>query len=232
MGKIKFGRVLIPAILGALSLVAMFAVSAQAASPEFQISLKPALLATVTGSLLAGFLLVAGRNLKLNCTGGKLEEKGEGTGITEITNEKHGLAVIAFEGCTALNHKTGAELPCTLVKQPLAITLAKPILIGGTEPGILFEPDATSKEGEKGRFVTVEFVGGGECPLPESNPVTGEAVALIDNNDTKEVLLLFSEAIQKAASAVLKFGGFEAFVNTTAHLTLTGTHTGLSFGVA
>jgi hypothetical protein len=230
MGKIKFGRVLIPSILGALSLAAMVAVSAQAA--EFQISLKPALLATITGNVLAGSLLVKGRNLKLNCTGGEIEEKSAEGELSEITNATHALVVIQFQGCTALNHKTGAELPCTLVKQPLAIALVKPISLGAGDPGVLFEPDKESKEGAKGQFTTLSFVGGGECPLPENNPVTGTFAALIDNNDTKEVLLLFNEAIQKAAGAKSSFGGFEAFVNVTAHLTLTGAHAGLSFGVA
>jgi hypothetical protein len=239
MSNIKLGRILVLAILSALSLTAIFSAGSASAATEpgtfFIVNAKgelTILLSTITGAVLAGYLLVAGRNLKLNCTGGEVEAEGEGGAKSEITNATHALAVIIFKGCTALNHKTEAELPCK-VADILAITLALPVLIGpkaNNDLGVLFEPDKSSKEGAEGKFVTVKL-SGETCPLPASNPVTGTVTALVDNNHTPEVLLLFSEAIQKASGDELLFGGFPSYINTTAHVTLTGEHLGLKFGV-
>jgi hypothetical protein len=238
MSNIKLGRFLILAILSALGLTAISAGSASAATEPgtfFIVNAKgelTILLSGITGTVLAPYLLVAGRNLKLGCTGGEVEPEGEGGAKSEITNATHALAVIIFKGCTTLNHKTNAELPCK-VADILVIALALPVLIGpkaNNDLGVLFEPDKTSKEGAEGRFATIKLTGE-TCPLPASNPVTGTVTALVDNNHTPEVLLLFSEAIQKESGDSILFGGFSAYLNGTAHITLTGEHLGLKFGV-
>lgn len=223
MGKIKFGRAFGLSILGVLSLMSLFAGGAQA--KEFQILLKPALLATFVGTQEGtGSLLVPGRNLTLNCTAGDVE-----TG-SEIISPTQALAKIQFLGCTALSHSTGAELPCT-VDNPLATAVALPVLHNG-ERFILFEPDPGTAEGAKGNFTTVLLLGE-LCPLPEVNPVKGTTAALIEplTNDTVKPLILFSPAISTLLGDALTYGGFASTITAKAELELTGAHVNEPFGI-
>ena len=236
MRNIKFGRILIVSLLSALSLTALMAVSAQAGF--FILNSKGEkviLLATIGGTGGAGYLLVLEKNLKLNCTSGEVEPENTTTHKkSEIIELNLALAVVKFEGCTALNDKTNGELPCT-VAPVLATTLAKPYLFDDKEksPGVLFEPD-------EGSNFTVVKMSGELCPLPPENPVTGQAVALVDYlpagaTDAVEPLLLFSDAIQllakESSGDILKFGVSESIINATVHVKLTGEHIGLKFGV-
>jgi hypothetical protein len=238
MGKIKFGRALGLSILGVLSMMAMFAVSAQAAEFQFEKFIEvtkkfekvAVLLATATGSQEgSGSLLVPGRNLKLTCTSGDVE-----TG-SEIINSKEGLAKITFLGCTALDLKTGTELPCT-VDNPKALAKLLPVIHAFKEkvneveielklPFVLAEPDG-------GTIFTTVLLLGEACPLPEENPVTGSVSAQATTNNSVIDLAVFSEAIQKLIGDKLLFGGFESFINASATLELTGVHAGFDWGVA
>ena len=217
MGKIKFGRVFGLSILGIVSMMAMFAVSAQAA--EFWVKEKGnVLLATATGAQEGeGILLVPGRNLTLKCAAGDVKEG------SEIKTASEGLAKILFLTCKAFSHKTGSAIPCEVLN-PEATAIISPVVHEGL-PYVLAKADGGTN------FTTV-VMHGELCPLPLESPVTGTLAAKVTTNGAVVDLIESSEAIQKLLGDVLKFGEFEAFVIAKATIELTGAHKGLNFGVA
>jgi hypothetical protein len=218
-------RALSLSLVGALSLLAFSAVSAQAG--KFKLT-DPAtgqtaeLLALITGEQIGeGLLLVPGRNLTIKCTGGNLEPGAE------IINGNEGLAKIEFTGCTTHEHKSPFGAIACKVDNPLATVKALPILHGG-ERYVLFEPDAPAT-----LFTTVILLDA-SCPLPEENPVHGTVLALLDNNDTAKPELLFKHvptSLEKSLGDVLKFGGFESTIEGTAYILAINAHKDFKIGI-
>jgi len=158
-----------------------------------------------------------------------------GTGTGEFHNDKDALATLTLSGCTAwqpvgLGQKHVTKVGCT-VKEPIVMkVLILPKKHEG-EPYILLEP-----QGGEATFTTY-FLEGPECPLTKENKITGSFVFLMHSEDAVEQLLLASEEIQKLfqTSATLgdhaKFGAFELYLDAHWTVKLTGSHTGLPFGV-
>jgi hypothetical protein len=147
-----------------------------------------------------GYLLVAARDLKIECTGGTVT-------AANVNNSTDAKATVTFTGCVANNH-AGTPLKDCLFKELETIkasALALPILHGG-QKYVLFEP----LEGEN--FTTVSFKEGTVCTLPLNNPVKGSVVAKVDALEGTVQTLLFNEAIQLLVGDVLKYG---ALANTS-----------------
>jgi hypothetical protein len=170
--------------------------------------------------------LVPGRGYDKLCKKGDIE--GEFKSDVEI------LGRAVFTECTiwenvalGLEHKV--KIPCT-VAEPVEYKKLR-ILPKKHEglPYLLFEED-----GEP--FTTLKL-SGPECPLPLSSVITGSFVAQVDNNNTAEPLLLFSEEIQKlfqvgAAGDHLKAGAFEMYIDANFKGRLTdAAHLGMKFAV-
>jgi hypothetical protein len=225
MGKIKLGRALGLSLLSALCLVAVFAASAQAGEAgTFFLKNKESKEVTFLevkgkGSQEGtGTLLVPGRNLTISCTTGTLSNA-----VLKTTTE--GTGEITFSGCSALNHKTGAALPCKVTEPIVASGKIKPFLHEKTKKYVTAEPKEVG-----GNFTVVELTGV-ECTLPVKNPVTGFVSAEVTTNDAVVDLITASEAFSKLVKDTLKFGGFEAFVNAKGTAELEGTHAGFKLGV-
>ncbi len=226
------------ALMAACSLMALFAVAAQAedltdgGSPGYFLVLELKSLvagAEFTGTSLHGILLIEAKNAYVLCPKGKIKGKG--------LNENEVLAEVTFEECKAFNDKTKAALgACPVEGEPsketiTATTIALARLHGG-ELFILFHPDA------KEEFAIIKF--GPECGIGVKVKILGLLAALVDNGleDLKEHLLLFSQAIQKLLGVKLFYGASEAFITganegeaATAHVTLTGKHLGCTWAV-
>jgi uncharacterized cupredoxin-like copper-binding protein len=233
MGKIKFGRAFGLSMLAALSLMAAFAVSAQATTDAGAYFLKnksgvevPFLLATVTGKLETGttaLLLSPGRNLTIHCSGLVVN-----SGALETTTLAHGE--VTFSSCTVKAHK-GEEIECT-VDQPI---VAKAEI----KPNLHLEKEKTTK-----LFVTAEplenlatgiftkiTLKGAFCPIAATYNITGKVSAEVTANDAVVNLITATEAFSKLVGDTLRFGAFEAFLIGKAELELTGAHVGFKFGV-
>jgi hypothetical protein len=225
MRKIKLGRALGLSLLSALCLVAVFAASAQAGEAgTFFLKNKESkevafLLVKGKGTQEGtGTLLIAGRNLALSCTTGTISN-------SELKTTTLATGEMTFSGCTALNHKTGAELPCTVTTPIVASFQVIPFLHEKTKKYVTAEPKEAG-----GNFTTIELTGA-ECTLPVKNPVTGKISAEVTTNDAVVDLFTASEAFSKLVKDTLKFGGFEGFINGKATGELEGVHLGYKFGV-
>jgi hypothetical protein len=211
-------------IFGALSLMAFTAVVAQAGI--FKINGTPAaqLLAKIQGAQETPVsILVPGRNLKVECTGVAILND------SAIENNTDGLAKKNFTNCVARNHKTGALLPCT-VSIGEVLTLFLPILHTALNPYILFEGDPIGEEKEKKEIGSGHLLGE-FCPLPEANAIAGAAVARVDNNNTLQPLLLFTQQIQELIGDQLLFGGFPAFIIGNITIEGVGNHLNKTIGI-
>jgi hypothetical protein len=226
MGKIKFGRALCLSILGVLSMMALFAVSAQATNLFLLEKAAAAAGSTFTGKQIGvGTLLVpTGTNLDINCA------KGEVEAGSSLLSDTVALAKVLYKECTALSHTTKEELKgCTV---PDILAIAKALPKSGADTFVLFEADGTLFK-EKEVFTTITL-SGELCALKGVYPVTGTVVALVDNNEKIEPELLFSETITKAYIAEkdeLKFGVNAAFIDGTVKVSYTGTDAGKLFGI-
>jgi hypothetical protein len=229
-------KALVLTMMAALGVMAFSAVGAQAALPgdssvgEFLINLAAvgALKASVTGSQLGnGYLLVATRDLKIECTG--LDVVG---GV--INSSTDAFVEVLFLGCLANNHKGEMLEGCEfkVLKDITADALVLPILHNG-ENFLLFEPLDNKVFPEPDVFTVVSFKPGIGCVLPLNNPVTGSVVAKVDQLEAEKPEILFSEAIQLLSGDVLQYGtaAQTSYVNGTADLELTGTHKGLKLGI-
>jgi hypothetical protein len=196
--------------------------SAPGTAGSFLVNLATALLATITGEQLGkGYLLVASRDLKIEC--GELEINSG-----KISNTTDGAAEVTFKKCVANNHK-GEPLKDCLFKELETIkasALVLPISHAG-QSYVLFEP-LTGTE-----FANVKFKPETTCTLPLNNPVTGSVVAKVDALDAVTQTILFNEAVQLLNGDVLKYGVLAntAYVNGHVDLKLSGAHTGQKLGV-
>jgi hypothetical protein len=215
-------------LFGLLALTALvvmaFASSAQALVPKFFVgsTLAPTTGTTIEGKQIGrGTLLIAGLNVEINC-----EESSE-VKKAKILNPEKADAEVLFKECTVLEHLPPlAELPChvsdvhtgnpSLLHVTVLEKSAKPIEFDGssTDLGVLFE----------GISVFINFLSGTGCPLPLKTEVKGAVCALIDNNETVEPTLLFSQAIQKLAGCEdkLLFGAQESFIVGSAKIFVPG----------
>ena len=224
------------ALMAACSLMALFAVAAQAeealsnggtAGTYTVLGLSSLVAgATLEGTGLAGILLIGSKNAYVSCTTGDV--KGKGLAANEV------LVEVTFLGCKAFTDTTKAELKaCPVLGEPgkeeiKAIGIALPKLHGG-ELFVLFE-------NEPGQlFAEIKF--GPECGIGVKVKISGSVVALVDNgNSTIDHLLTFSEPIQKlfqvgAAGDHLLYGAAESYITGEAHVHLTGIHTGCTWAV-
>jgi hypothetical protein len=220
-------KVLGLALLSAFGMMA-FAGGAQAqelpgasSAGTFLINLGSALLATVTGKQLGtGFLLVAARDLKIECSSFDIEE-----GKINTSTDAQGKVV--FLGCISKNHAGVTLADCQLkeLETIRASALILPILHGGLTY-VLFEPIPPATI-----FATPSYKAGTPCTLPLNNPVTGAVTALVKTLDAVVQPLLFSEAIQLLTGDKLAFGGFPAYINAEADVELTAPHAGQKLGI-
>lgn len=228
MRGMKHGiRILGLAVLALIATMVVGAGGAQGQLPgeskvgEFLVNLGPVLLVTATASQLGtGFLLVAGRDLKLECTSFDITA-GKLNSSTDAAIEA------VFLGCLAFSH-AGVHLKDCQLKELETIrasTLVLPILHGGLTYALLEPvPPATT-------FATITYKSGTACTLPLNNPVAGSITALIKTLDAVKQPILFSEAIQLLTGDKLAFGGFPAYLNAEADVELSGEHLGQKLGI-
>jgi hypothetical protein len=222
MSKRKHGLGLF-GLLALTALVVMaFASSAQALVPKFFVNgtLAPATGTPIEGISGKGTLIVPAINTEINCV------KDTATG--NILNVEKGDVKVLFEECTVLEITAPlAEISTCHVSdvhlgkpEKLHVTVlektGKPIEFDktATDVGVLFE----------GISVFVNFLKEMGCPLPMKTEVKGAVCALIDNNETVEPTLLFSEAIQKLEGCgdKLLYGANESFIIGSAKVFLPG----------
>ncbi len=228
------------ALMAACSLMAVFAVAAQAenlstggTAGSFSVLGSSALVAGATfgGTALHGILLIGTKNAYILCTEGHIT--GKGLSASEI------LVEVLYLGCEAFNDTTKALLAaCPIENKDIKATAIGKAKLHEGKPYILFE-----SEKEK-VFAEVKFTGG-ECGIGVTVKVSGSVVAEVDNlNAAADHLITFSEAIQKLfqVSGVgdkLLYGAAEAFIagpsaavpTTVAHVKLTGTHVNCTWAV-
>ena len=255
-GKYGAGLV-VAAALGVL----VFATSVQALTPEFLIAKKlPAagLDATFGAKQLGvGTLLIPALSTEINCAkftvaegliGSSTDAKGKLL-FEECTALELGGSLAELPGCEiVVNHEGGAQkhhitatgliLPAEL-KEEVEGSLPPALLIEKIEANVLTKPESG-------------------CLLPKTTTIKGELCLKIDNNDTKELLLLSSQLIQesckprktlegpeiltpvtkkeeeegKAFLDELKFGVNPAYVDADVDVFLKGAHEGLTLGVS
>ena len=210
------------AALGAMALAA----SAQAVTPEFLINKKAvgALKATFGAEQVGrGSLLVAGLNFEVNCEKFSVDEG-------EISSSTDAKIILLYTECTTLPVKAEALL------LPTELTNGKPAILAEKIKSLI----KLTKVGELTE----------ECFLPFDNTVKAELCLKVDSNNTAELGLLASQAIQgeckerKTLEALgeevesggvkdkLLYGGQEVFLDGEANVSLTGAHKGLNFGIS
>jgi hypothetical protein len=228
MRKIKLGRAFVLSILGVLSMMALFAVSAQA--DLFLLEKKAAAAGSTIGGTQVGVFtfLILVINLEINCTAGELEAG------SSLLSDTVALVKVFSKGCTALNHKTKAELSGCTVPDILAVENGLP-KVAAKEQWVLFEPDGT-KFKEKEVLTTITLTGEA-CALKGVYPITGSIVALVDGNESVKPELLFSSAISAAYAAATGEKDEYLFGPNATHLTgtfqvfYTGADAGKLFGI-
>jgi hypothetical protein len=242
-------KVLGLALAGALGLMAMVAVIAQAenlgnggVAGKFRVEGSTALavnttfagqLEALTGKTTVHMVLwVPEQRLVILCVSADTEEG-------KILGEEEALVKVKFLGCEIKLLVEGKEEPSGCKFKENALTLTTKILPkvhenqkeGVAELYLLFEGDPAGAALGEG-----EYVGEGCGALPEAH-ITGSAVALIKEGSTEQLtkLFTFSETIQLlfqernkenkfVAGDRLLFGGFDAYLEGNATLSLTGTH--------
>jgi len=156
------------------------------------------------------------------------------TALGEFDNQTDALVTATISGCTVwqpvslgIAHKT--PIPCT-VKEPIVATALAIPKLHEDKPYVLVQP--------QGEFFTTFFLEGGICPLFKENKLTGSFDLLVDNSDTTEPLLLFSEEIAKLFQPTastgdhLKFGAFEVYFDAHAGVKLSdAAHLGNTLGI-
>ncbi len=221
------------ALVAACSLMAMFAVAAQAenltdggkAGYFTVLSLKSLVAgAEVTGEQIgAGKLLIPSKNAYVECKKGKvINAKG--------LNENEVLGTVRFEECAAFNLKTGAALTaCPVLGEPSAKTIdGEGIILSrlhGEELFVLIHPD-----GEK-PLATIVF--GPECGIGVKVKVSGLLAGLVHEGSAEVPthLVLFSQAIQELLGAKLLYGAAESFIDGEAKVLLAGAHAGCTWAL-
>ena len=178
---------------------------------------------TATGAWdVQGPLLVAAKNLSLNCT-----EVEVVNGVLLPLNAAHesiGHATLLFKQCTALNKTTGAELPCHVllpggagggVLHITANVLFVVVLEAG-EAFVLAYPTAGLTE----PFTEVLFTGA-TCPLPELTPIKGTLLlALTAGLNNPQLAVAATPALQTKFGDELKFGANPAILDGSANISL------------
>ena len=187
----------------------------------YLIELGEALLAIVTGEAEPGYLLVAARDLKIECTTGHVN-----TG--KIDSLTDALAVVTFLGCVANNH-AGVPIEGCEFKELGTIkasALVLPVLHNNISY-LLFEP----LEGTQ--FANVSFKANQGCVLPLNNPVTGAVVAKVDALDAVVQNILFNEPTQLLLGDVLRYGALAntSYINGHGTIELDGEHAGDKLGI-
>jgi hypothetical protein len=227
MGSAKHGgRILGLSVLAVWGAMALFAPGAQAQLPgeskagSFSVNGGvPTGQALVGEQLGSGYLLVAARDLKIECTGGTLN-----SGVAN--NSTDAKIMVTFEGCVAQNH-AGTPLKGCQYKELETIrasALALPIVHGG-ERFVLFEP----LEGT--HFTNISYKAETVCTLPLNNPLAGALTAKVGPEvEGKQILegsalsLQFSQAAQLLTGDVQKYGGLAntGYLNATIDVELAG----------
>jgi hypothetical protein len=168
---------------------------------------------TIVGAQLgSGYVLMAARDLKIECQGSALN-----SGV--INNSTDAEVTVTFTGCVVNNHAGTPIKACQFkeLETIKAAALALPILHGG-QRFVLFEPLGET-------FTTVSFKPETVCTLPLNNPIKGSITAKVEGELEETVLtLVFSEAIQLLSGDVLKYGALAntSYLNRASHVELEG----------
>jgi hypothetical protein len=215
-------------IMATLSFMALTAVTAHAENLTdggkagvFQIGKSSALVAgkTLTGTPEGSVrILEPGRNLTILCT--KLDFTGK------FLNENEALVESIFLECEALSLDEKQKLPCTLVGGGIKTVLLALAKKHEGQAFILFEGDPAGAA-----LGTIEYTGA-ECTLPKTNTIAGSLVGELQKAETVEPLLKFESAIQKLFGDKINYGTLELVLDGSIVLKLTGSHAGLTLGVA
>jgi hypothetical protein len=197
--------------------------AAQAHASEFLIKAPP-LEGEASGKQAgSAYLLIPALNLEIKCEELQVLEGAVSPKIAKVK--------LLHKNCKTFELKAPlAELPCHISDvtggspSSLHITSSAsllPILVEG-EPYVLADISGTF----------INFLSGTGCGVPLKTEVKGTYCALVDNNDTIEPSLLFSEATQKACKDKATYGINEAFLDGTVGVFLTGANEGGSLGVS
>lgn len=241
------------ALMAACSLMAMFAVTAQAenltdggkAGNFLVLGLSTLVAGTeFAGTSLHGILLIGLKNAYILCPDGEI--KGKGLSASEI------LVEVLYLSCKAFSDSTKAELgACPILGEPTkedikatAIGLARlhENAAHEVELYVLFEGEP---DGLGGRLPIAVVLFGPECGIGVKVKITGSVVALVDNgNAAVDHLITFSDAIQllfqvNGVGDKLLYGANEAFIagpstevpTTVAHVKLSGPHVNCTWAV-
>jgi hypothetical protein len=233
-----------PKLLGLLVVAALgvmaFAASAQAVAPGFLINKKPVGALKATGSaqqIGTGSFLVPGLNFKLSCTAYTTDE-----GVVESNTVAK--MVVLNTGCTALLIDNSAEIDCHVTEPVQVEALLLPAELTNGEPAVLAEKiKALVTLHLKGNALSPEVIK--PCVLPLDNTVKGEVCVAIKNNDTAKPLT-FSDAstvckerptLESSTEGAgfndkLLYGAQPATIDGSSHISLTGSHAGLTIGVS
>jgi hypothetical protein len=216
-------------VVSALGLMAFGSVALNAALPgdstpgEFELGEPTMMGASLLGKQEATMELhVQGRNITIRCSNGHANGK--------FVTSKEALVTIEFTGCKTFEFGTEIEITeCVLKGGKETITATASILpiLHGEELFILAEVDSPSTN-----FSVISYEGGKGCVLPLNTSLTGTVTAQAPSTDAVKPLLTSSKAIQELTGDKLFFGGFEAFLNASATVELTGFHEGYSFSIS
>ncbi len=236
------------ALMAACSLMALFAVGAQAENLKdggkagnFLVLESKELVkgAEFAGTALHGILLIEAKNAYILCPDGEITGKG--------LSESEILVVVLYLGCKAFNDKTKAQLgACPIENEHITATAIGKAKLHEGKLYILFEGEEIEEGGKKVKapFAVVKFTGG-ECGIGVAVKITGSVVAEVDNgNAAVDHLIIFSEAIQKLFQVGtegdhLLYGTSEAFIlgpsaevpTAVAHVHLIGKHLNCTWAV-
>jgi len=235
----RYGLSLLAVAIGVMA----FAPSAQAAL-GYSFNKTSALHATFDGKQFGiNTLLVAALNLEIRCE--KLSIQG---GL--ITSGTHAEGKLLFEVCNPFTLTLVPYSKChvyiSAIDKKLHITATALFLpaeiLTTNAPAILLEKITGS--------VLIESTDpmNPECTLPEHATLKGELCTVIDNNQTVEPLILYSNTIQGTCKPrnvlegteqssggtkdQLLYGNQIANIDGAAHLLLTGAHAGMTLGVS
>jgi hypothetical protein len=213
----------------------VFALGAQAATPEFTVNGGMALHASGSGEQLGwASLLTAGSFVQLRCGEFEVIEGLLQTGLDASIK-------LLYKQCVLLETSSLKELPCHIYVSPTnkslhitASALLLPIEFASGDYGILAE-----------KINALVLLEGKECPLPLSNVIKGELCLLIESNETWEPLVTTNKEIQEscperpALESLSTGAGVKdkllylglSFADITARVFLTGPHQINTLGV-
>jgi len=247
-------RVLGLSLMTVLSLMALFAVAAQAenlkdgGTPGLYLILGSSALVTGASFLtrlekltvkkepeLHGVLLVPGLNISILCSAAH----GDG----RFLSDTQALVFLEFLECLTFVLSTGEHLASCIIDDPenalnddrivLAFAVGLPKL-HEKELFILFDGDGSSV------LSTIHYLKETGCPLPLSPEIKGSPVGLLSEETAVVHLITFNQEIQKLFQvkngAVIEgdrilYGAQEAFIDANATIELTEMHIGCKFTV-